>query len=316
MARFWQYTLQRLAVAVVLVAGASIVLFLMLRLLPGDPTRVILGLRYTPEAAAAIETRLGLDRSLPEQYLLWIGPALRGDFGNDYRSNRPIATLLAQRLPVTLQLTLMAMLIAVAIALGVGVFVTTYPHRLHRRSSEGLSVLGMSVPEFALGILLIAVFAEQLRWLPSSGYVSPSDDLLGSIRRLALPSLTLGIGLGAVLLRFVQTGLASAMTEDYVRTARARGVPRPMIVWKHALRNAALPIVTVAGLQVGYLLGGTVIIEEIFGLPGLGRLIVSAVTDRNYLVAQSGILVVVALFVFVNFLVDVVYGFLDPRIRT
>ena len=313
--RLWQYTLQRLGIAILLVIGASIVLFLMLRLLPGDPTRAILGLRYTPEAAATIEARLGLDRSLPEQYLLWIGPALRGDFGNDYRSNRPVGVLLSQRLPVTLQLTAMAMVIAVTLALTIGVLVTMYPRRANTSLAEGFSIVGMSVPEFALGILLILLFAEQLRWLPPSGYVDPSTDLVANLRRMILPSLTLGIGLGAVLLRFVQSGLASAMSEDYVRTARARGVSRLMLVWKHALRNAALPVITVVGLQVGYLFGGAVIIEEIFSLPGIGRLIVTAVTDRNYLVAQSAILVVIALFVFVNFVVDLLYGLLDPRIR-
>ncbi len=313
--RLWQYSLQRLVIALLLVIGASIVLFMMLRLLPGDPTRAILGLRYTPEAAATIEARLGLDRSLPEQYLLWIGPALRGDFGNDYRSNRPVGVLLRQRLPVTLQLTAMAMVIAVTLALTIGVIVTMYPRRASTSLAEGFSIIGMSVPEFALGILLILLFAEQLRWLPPSGYVDPGTDLVANLRRMILPSLTLGIGLGAVLLRFVQSGLASAMSEDYVRTARARGVTRLMLVWKHALRNAALPVITVVGLQVGYLFGGAVIIEEIFSIPGIGRLIVTAVTDRNYLVAQSAILVVVALFVFVNFVVDVLYGLLDPRIR-
>jgi peptide/nickel transport system permease protein len=313
--RLWHYTLQRLGIALLLLAGASIVLFLMLRLLPGDPTRAILGLRYSPEAAAVIEARLGLDRSLPEQYLLWIGPALRGDLGNDYRSNRPVSTLLRQRLPVTLQLTAMAMLVAVTLALAIGLLVTVFPRRPNPALAEGFSIVGMSVPEFALGILLILLFAEHLRWLPPSGYVDPATDLVGNLRRMVLPSVTLSVGLGAVLLRFVQGGLASAMAEDYVRTARARGVPRFMLVWKHALRNASLPIVTVVGLQVGYLFGGAVIVEEIFSLPGVGRLIVSAVTDRNYLVAQSAILVVVALFVFVTFVVDVLYGLLDPRIR-
>lgn len=313
--RLWRYTLERLGAAVLLVFGASIVLFLMLRLLPGDPTRVILGLRYSPEAAAAIETRLGLDRPLPTQYLLWIGPALRGDFGNDYRSNRPIAQLLRQRLPVTLQLTVMAMLIAVAIALAGGLLAAVFPNALSRNGAEGFSILGMSVPEFALGILFILLFAEQLRWLPPSGYTPITTDAVDNLRRMALPSLTLGVGLGAVLLRFVQTGLSAAMAEDYVRTARARGVSRLGLVWRHALRNAALPIITVAGLQVGYLLGGAVVVEEIFSVPGLGRLIVTAVSDRNYLVAQSAILVVVALFVLVNFIVDVLYGLLDPRIR-
>lgn len=314
--RFWQYTAQRLAVAVLLIVGASIVLFLMLRLLPGDPTRVILGLRYTPEAAETIEARLGLDRSLPEQYLLWIGPALKGDFGADYRSNRPIGELLSQRFPVTAQLTLLSMLVAVTIALTGGFLATAFPNRVNRFGAEGFSIVGMSVPEFALGILLILVFAERLRWLPPSGYTSPANDPVAFLKGMALPSLTLGIGLGAVLLRFVQTGLANAMTQDYVRTARARGLSQLGVVSKHALRNAALPIITVAGLQLGYLLGGTVIIEEIFALPGLGRLIVSSVTDRNYLVAQSGILVVVSLFVLINFVVDVLYGVLDPRIRS
>lgn len=314
--RFWQYTAQRLAVAVLLIVGASIVLFLMLRLLPGDPTRVILGLRYTPEAAATIEARLGLDRSLPEQYLLWIGPALKGDFGADYRSNRPIGELLSQRFPVTAQLTLLSMLIAVTIALMGGFLATAFPNRVNRFGAEGFSIVGMSVPEFALGILLILVFAERLQWLPPSGYTSPANDPVAFLKGMALPSLTLGIGLGAVLLRFVQTGLANAMTQDYVRTARARGLSQFGVVSKHAFRNAALPIITVAGLQLGYLLGGTVIIEEIFALPGLGRLIVSSVTDRNYLVAQSGILVVVSLFVLINFVVDVLYGVLDPRIRS
>jgi peptide/nickel transport system permease protein len=309
------YILQRLIVSLLLLVGASIVLFLMLRLLPGDPSRVILGLRYTPEAAQQITERLGLNRSLPEQYFLWISQALRGDLGQDYRNNRPIGVILRQRLPVTFQLAIMAMLFAVVLAFLIGILVTIYPFQVNQWVSDMLSTLGMSLPEFWLGIMLILLFSEQLRWLPPSGYVNPGDNLLGNLQRMVLPSLTLGIGLAAVLLRFIQTGLAAVMKQDYIRTAKARGLTYTRVVLKHALRNASLPIITVIGLQLGYLLGGAVIVEEVFSLPGVGRLIVSAVMERNYLVAQSAILVVVTYFIAINFLVDLLYGVLDPRIR-
>lgn len=287
----------------------------MLRLLPGDPARVILGLRYSPEAAARINERLGLERSLPEQYLLWIGRAARGDLGNDYRSNRAITEILRQRLPVTLELATLAMLIALLLSAVIGILTAVYPNRLSLWFSDAFSTLGMSLPDFWLGIMLILFVSESLRWLPPSGYVPPEENLLDNLRRMFLPSLTLGVGLAAVLLRFIQTGLAAVMDEDYIRTAKARGLSRSKIVLKHALRNAALPVITVAGLQFGYLLGGAVIVEEVFSLPGIGRLIVSAVVERNYLVAQAAILVVVALFIGVNFAVDLLYGVLDPRVK-
>lgn len=290
-------------------------LFLMLRLLPGDPARVILGLRYSPEAAARINERLGLERSLPEQYLLWVGRAVKGDLGNDYRSNRPITVILRQRLPVTLELAALAMLIALLLSAVIGILTAVYPNRLSLWLSDSFSTLGMSLPDFWLGIMLILFVSESLRWLPPSGYTPLEESLLDNLRRMFLPSLTLGIGLAAVLLRFIQTGLASVMDEDYIRTAKARGLSQSKVVLKHALRNAALPVITVAGLQFGYLLGGAVIVEEVFSLPGIGRLIVSAVVERNYLVAQAAILVVVALFIGVNFIVDLLYGVLDPRVK-
>lgn len=310
-----RYALERLLVAALLLIGTSLVLFAMLRLLPGDPAQVILGLRYTPEAAAAISERLGLDEPLPVQYLRWIGRAVQGDLGQDYRSNRPIGQILRQRLPVTLELALLAMAFAVAIALFVGVAAVALRNRWGAWASEALSTLGMSLPEFWLGIMLILFFAEQLRWLPPSGFVAPGEDLGENLRRMLLPSLTLAIGLAAVLLRFLDSGLRQALRQDYIRSARARGVAERTVVAKHALKNAALPVVTVVGLQFGYLLGGAVIVEEVFSLPGLGRLVVAAVTERNYLVAQAAILVVVAMFVTVNLVVDLLYGLLDPRIQ-
>ncbi len=311
-----RYILERFIIALLLVAGTSVVLFLMMRLLPGDPAQVILGLRYTPEGAARIHESLGLNRSLPEQYLLWIGNALRGDLGEDYRNNKPIREILFQRLPVTIELALFSMLFAVILALLIGVLIEIYPKVLYHRLADGVSILGLSLPDFWLGIMLILLFAETLRWLPSSGYVSFAENPLENLRRMVLPSLTLGIGLASVLLRFVQSGLAAVMSEDYVRTARSKGLSRLSLVLKHALKNASLPIVTIIGLQFGYLLGGAVIVEEVFSLPGIGRLIVAAVMERNYLVAQAAILVVVTLFIGINLVVDVLYGLLDPRIQT
>lgn len=308
------FVLRRVALTIPTLVAMSIFVFLLIRLVPGDPVKTMLGFRATPENVATVRAQLHLDESLPAQYWDWITGVVHGDFGRDYISGESVATLIGDRLPVTLELTILAM----ALALLIGVPLGTWAARGSKgvsRAASGFVVLGVAIPDFWLGTLLVLLFAAELTVLPPSGWAPLGEGLGQNLRYLALPVLTLAIGEAAYILRTTRGAMTETLGEPYVSFLRARGIPERSVVFRHALRNAAVPIVTVVGIQFGVLLGGAIVIETIFGLPGLGRLVVTAVNQRNYTVVQGAVLIIATLFILVNLVTDLIYGWLDPRVE-
>ena len=306
----------RLALSVPMLLGMSVLVFGIIRLVPGDPVLAVLGLNATPALVAALREDLGLNDPVYAQYVNWLTDLVRGDFGLDYRSNEAISTLLLDRLPVTVELTAIAMLLSIVIAVPLGVLAAVRRGRLPDKATQGISLVGISVPDFWLGIMLILVFALGLGVLPSSGYVPLLDDPVDNLRHMFLPALSLAAGLAAVLIRITRAAMLNVLHEDYIRFTRAKGVSENAVIFKHALRNAAIPIVTVVGLQAGYLLGGAIVIEQVFALPGVGRLVLDSVLQRNYPVVQASVLMVGLMFVLTNVAADLLYSVLNPKLRT
>ncbi len=305
--------LRRLLLTVPVLLVMSLFVFLMIHLVPGDPVRTMLGFRATPDNVRQISGELGLDRPLLQQYLDFLGGLLRGDFGEDYISHVPVSTLLAQRLPVTIELTVVAMVLATAVGVPLGVLAATRSGVL-RKLTEGFVVAGISIPDFWLGIMLVLLFSGTLAVLPPSGYVPLLEDPVQNVRFMVLPVLTLAAGETAYILRTTRAAMEDTLTSPFVLFLRAKGISQRSLVFRHALRNAAVPIVTVVGIQFGVLLGGAVIVETLFALPGVGRLVVTSINQRNYLVVQAGVLVIATLFILVNLLTDLLLGLIDPRI--
>jgi len=306
----------RLALAVPMLFGMSVLVFLIIRLVPGDPVLAVLGLNATPELVAQMREDLGLNDPMYVQYFHWLADILHGDFGIDYRSNEPIGDLLADRLPVTVELAVLSLLFAVAAAIPLGVLAALRRGRVEDKATLGVSLAGISVPDFWLGIMLILVFSLSLDLLPSSGFVPLAEDPVDNIRHMLLPSIALAVGLAAVLIRITRAAMLDVLHQDHIRFTRAKGVEERIVIFKHALRNAAIPIVTVIGLQAGYLLGGAIVIEQVFALPGVGRLVLDSVLQRNYPVVQASVLVIGVLFVFTNLAADLLYIVLNPKLRT
>jgi peptide/nickel transport system permease protein len=306
----------RLALSVPTLLGMSVLVFLIIRLVPGDPVLAVLGLNATPALVARLREDLGLNDPIYVQYLNWLTDLFRGDFGLDYRSNESIGQLLLDRLPVTLELTAMALLLSIVFAIPIGVLAAVRRGRAADKASQGISLVGISVPDFWLGIMLILVFSLGLGVLPSSGYVPLTEDPVENLRHMILPAVTLAAGLAAVLIRITRAAMLDVLHEDHIRFTRAKGVTQRAVVFKHALRNASVPIVTVVGLQAGYLLGGAIVIEQVFALPGVGRLVLDSVLQRNYPVVQASVLVVGLMFVLTNVAADLLYSVLNPKLRT
>ena len=306
----------RLALSVPMLLGMSVLVFLIIRLVPGDPVLAVLGLNATPELVANLREDLGLNDPIYVQYVNWLGGVLQGDFGLDYRSNEPIGSMLLDRLPVTLELTGLALLLSIVLAIPLGVIAAVRRGRLADKATQSVSLVGISIPEFWLGIMLILVFSLGLGLLPSSGFVPFRDDPVENIRHMILPSFTLAVGLAAVLIRITRTAMLDVLHEDYIRFIRAKGVGERTVIFKHALRNASIPIVTVVGLQCGYLLGGAIVVEQVFALPGVGRLVLDSVLQRNYPVVQASVLMVGLMFVLTNLAADLLYAVLNPKLRT
>jgi peptide/nickel transport system permease protein len=307
--------LRRVLLSVPMLFGMSVIVFAVLRLVPGDPARATLGLTASPAAIARFRHEQHLDEGIVAQYLHWIGGVVHGDFGLDYRSSEQIGTLITQRLPVTLELSLLALLIGVVVAVPLGVAAALRRGGPIDAGALGVSLLGICVPDFWVGILLVLVFSLGLGVLPSSGWVPLSSDLGGNLEHVILPALALAAGLAGVLIRITRNSVLEVLHAPFVRALRAKGIPERRIVARHVLRNAALPIVTVIGMQAGYLLGGALIVEEVFSLPGLGDLAVQSVLGSNYPVVQAAILVIGAAYVVVNLVTDVLYTVLNPRLR-
>lgn len=308
-----RFMIRRLLLTVPVLFAMSMFVFLMIRLVPGDPVRTMLGFRSTDENVAVVRAALGLDRPVVEQYLSWMGGVLRGDLGRDFISNAPLTELLAQRLPVTLELTIFAMGIAVLIGVPLGALAATRG-RWTGRATSGFVVAAISVPDFWLGIMLVLLFSGTFHLLPPSGYTPIVEDPGENLRYMILPVLTLASGEAAYILRTTRGAMESTLGSPFILFLRAKGVSERRITFRHALRNAAVPIVTVVGIQFGVLLGGAIVVESLFALPGVGRLIVTGIQQRNYPVVQAGVLVVAALFIIVNLLTDLIYGVLDPRL--
>lgn len=307
--------LRRLAQAVPVLLFASVAIFLMIHLVPGDPAMVVLGPEARPEQVQIIRQQMGLDRPLIVQYGRWLGHVLRGDLGVSFINNFPVWSLIGLKAPATLALAAGAMTVALAISLPLGILSAVRHPSPFDQAAAGFAALGLSVPTFWLGILLILLFSLHLRWLPASGYVPLLARPAVSLRHLLLPSITLGISISAVLTRFVRSAMLEVIRQGYIRTARAKGLSERRVVGRHALKNALIPVVTVVALQVGNLLGGAVVTESIFDIPGLGQLIVFAVTTKDYTVVQGTLLLLVATFVVINLLTDLAYAVLDPRVR-
>jgi peptide/nickel transport system permease protein len=310
------YVLRRLAQMLPVLLIASFAIFAMIYAVPGGPVAVIAGENATAEEIAEVTRRFGFDRPMLVQYADWLGRALTGDFGLSLHSRQSVLQLIGERLPATLQLALAAIIVALVIGIPVAVASAVRPNSWLDRVLSGWSALALGVPTFWLGILLILLFAVELRWLPSaSRYVPLWQAPLDALRSLALPALTLGVYVSGVLGRFLRASLIGEARADYVRTARAKGVPEKRIVGLHIMRNALLPFVTIVGLMMAHFIGGAVVTEAVFTYPGLGRLLIQAITTRDYPLIQGCILVILIAYMLINLAVDMLYAWIDPRIE-
>ncbi len=313
------YLLRRLAAFALTLLAASVVVFAVLDLLPGNAAEVILGDSATPESLAALEARLGLDRPAWERYAHWVLGLARGDLGTSLTYDTPVAELVLQRLEVTVPLAVMAMLLASVAAVFMGVYAASRHNRPGDLGVMALSQLGVAIPSFWFAILLILVFAVQLQWVSAGGFPGWTEADGGSVGAalgaLALPAFSLALVQAAILARITRSAVLDVLREDYVRTARAKGLSRRAALWRHVLRNAAVPVMTVMGLQFANLLTGTVVVENVFTLPGLGRLVFQSIANRDLPVVQSVVMLLAASVIAINFLVDLLYGVLDPRLR-
>ena len=310
-----QYVARRLVSIVPVLIGISVLVFLLVHLIPGDVAEILLGTSATDQQVATLRRTFGLDRPLPVQYLDWISHIIVGDFGVSLRTSRPVLPDLVSRFGVTLQLTVVAMLVALAVAVPLGVASAARRGRRIDAVARVVALLGLSIPNFWLGTMLILFVSLVLHWLPPVGFVSLLDDPWRAAQTLILPALALGTAVAAFIMRMVRSSLLEVLRQDYVRTAHAKGLRDRAVLYTHALKNAFIPVLTVIGVQIGYLLGGAVIIESIFSLPGMGRFLLDSINNRDYSIVQGGVLFIALIFSLINLSVDLLYGWLDPRIR-
>jgi len=310
-----KYILRRLLQSVPVIFFSTFLVFLVIHLIPGDAAAVLAGPNATAEALTAIRKDMGLDQPLLVQYFVWVGHLLQGDLGRSTLSGQPIVKLLQARAPATIELTLAAMLISMLIAVPLGILSATHVRGRLEWLISTIQSLWLAIPNFWAGILAIIIFSLILRWLPPGGRVADGSDLGGSIKSLILPATTLSLYLAAGLSRFIKFNLLEVFFDDFVRTARAKGLSNAAVMYRHALRNAMLPVITILGVQFASLLGGTVIIESVFSWPGVGGLMLDGISNRDYAVVQGGLLLLVLLFIIINLVVDLTYALVDPRIR-
>jgi peptide/nickel transport system permease protein len=309
------YIGRRLLATIPVMAVVAVVVFSLLRLAAGDPAAIIAGDNATSQDVAAIRARLGLDRPLAEQFAIWVGRVVRGDFGESFFFKKQVSELILDRVEPTLALSVCTLVLTIALAVPLGVLAAWRRGSWIDRSVMGFSVLGFSVPVFVIGYVLIYVFAIELAWLPVQGYQRIGDGVGGFLERLVLPSITLAVVFVALIARITRASVLEVLNADHVRTARAKGLGELPVLLRHVLRNAAVPIVTVIGIGIAVLIGGVVVTESVYGIPGLGRLTVDAVLARDYPTVQAVILVFSVVYVLINLLVDLSYTVLDPRIR-
>ena len=309
------YVSRRLLESVPVLLLGSIIVFGLLRAMPGDPAVIMAGTDATQAQIDAITRRYELDRPLTIQYVKWLSGVVRGDFGVSYVSNRPIAELIIARLPATIHLAVSTIIVVCGFGFPLGILAAVRPNSVLARIVDIYSAVAIAIPSFWLGLLLLLFVAVRLRWLPTSGFVSITEDPVASVRHLILPSISMGAEGLAILIRFLKSSMMEVAGSDFIRTARAKGLREVVVVTRHVLKVAMLPVVTILGIQLGYLLGGAVVTEAIFGLPGLGRLLIDALGNQQYLVIQNIVLIFIVTFVVLNILVDVAVATLDPRIR-
>ncbi len=309
------YVIRRLILSIPILLLVTVMVFLLIQLIPGDIATVILGQEATPESKAALRRDLGLDRPPLIQYFSWLGDVVRGDLGKSLAYQTPVLDLIWGRIGVTIELTIGAFLIAVLIAFPAGILSATRRGGIADYVSTFFALAGMSIPSFFLALMLIIIVSVKLGWLPASGYVPFSEDPIANLKVMILPMLATGIRESAVLMRMLRSSLLEVLNSDYVRTARAKGLQGQIVVWRHALRNALIPVLTSSGLLIAGLLGGLVITETIFNIPGFGSLVVEAVFRRDFITVQGAVLVYALLVVGVNLIVDMLYAVVDPRIK-
>ena len=310
-----RFILRRLLSAVPILLLVSLITFGLMRLVPGDPSAVIAGLSATPEQIAAIRSQLGLDQSLPVQLLRWYGGLLHGDLGRSLLLGQPVVEATFLRLPVTLALSAYALVLTLLIGLVSGIVAALKQNTVIDQAAMLFAMFGISMPSFWLGLLMILLFAVHLGWLPTGGYIAFTDDPIGWLRTSTMPAISLALLQAGLLARITRSTMLEVLRQDYIRTARAKGLPQRLVVFKHALANAMIPITTVIGIILGLLISASVVIETMFSIPGMGQLLTQAVLNRDYPMVQGGLLIVTGLLVLTNLLVDMGYALLDPRVR-
>ncbi len=308
------YLTRRLLSLILSLIVASLVIFAVIEVIPGDPASYMLGLNAKPETVAALRDQLGLNQSLPMRYFSWVSSMLAGDFGTSYTYKTPVSELIADRMWVTLPLAVLALTLSTLIALPIGILAAARRGTATDTAVMGVAQVGVALPNFWFAMLLVLLFAVRLRWLPAGGFPGWSNPLI-ALKSLILPAIALALPQAAILARVLRSALVETLGQDYIRTARAKGLTRGQTLWKHALRNALIPVLTILGMQFSFLLAGTIIIENVFYIPGLGRLIFQAITQRDLIVVESVVMLLVLAVILVTFLTDIAYALVDPRLR-
>lgn len=309
------YFLKRLAALLPTVFFVTVIIFALQQLLPGDAAKILAGEDQDPEVIAYLQKKMHLDEPLPVRYAYWMGGVLQGDLGESMRIQQPVLELIQDKLPVTLQLAAMAMVVALLLGIPAGIVSAVGKDSVWDYLANMVALWGLSTPNFWLGILLILLFSVSLGWLPASGYVSPAEDLWGNLAAMVMPAFVLGNGIAAVLMRHTRSAMLQVLSADYVRTARAKGLRERVVVLKHGLRNALTPIITLGALEFGTLLSGAVLTEQVFSIPGFGKLIVDAVFNRDYAVVQGVVLFTSSVYILLNLMADMAYFLVNPRLR-
>jgi peptide/nickel transport system permease protein len=309
------FLVRRLATIVPTLLFVSMLIFGLQQLLPGDPAVVLAGEERDPTVIAYLHQKMHLDDPLPVRYAYWLGGVLRGDLGESLRMQKPVTALIAEKLPVTIELACIAIVIALSIGIPAGIVSAVAKDSVWDYAANAVALWGLSTPNFWLGIMLIMLFSVSLGWLPASGYVSPAEDLSGNLAAMIMPAFVLGNAIAAVLMRHTRSAMLQVLSSDYVRTARAKGLDERVVVLKHALRNALTPIITLGALEFGTLLSGAVLTEQVFTIPGFGKLIVDAVFNRDYAVVQGVVLFTATAYITLNLLADLAYYAVNPRLR-
>ncbi len=293
----------------------SMLIFGLQQLLPGDPAQILAGEDQSPELIAHLREKLHLDAPLPVRYFYWIKGVVHGDLGDSVRTQQPVLELIMQKLPVTAELAVLSMLVGLLVSIPAGIISAVRPGTLWDVGANAFALSGLSVPHFWLGILMILFFSVELGWLPASGYVSPFESLKDNLAAMIMPAFVLGTGISAVLMRHTRSSMMQVLSADYVRTARAKGLSERVVVLKHALRNALTPVITLGALELGTLLSGAVLTEQVFTIPGFGKLIIDAVFNRDYAVVQGVVLVTATAYILLNLMADIAYFVFNPRLR-